>query len=253
MSSYGFRRDEFSSLVGVIDLMAGRAVAAFAGMRDRYRPIESIGGDPLTLVRHYGSLGCGGLYLADLDAIGDARPHIDTIHAVVDAWSHQNDSPVYVDAGYRGDAPAWMDADTFSAVHWIVASETCRDVRQAFKLIDAVGGQRIALSLDFRGPRFLGIDWPQWIETLCRGAVSSAIVLNLEDVGSAQGGQMDDSIAWIRNQCPDLNLIGGGGVRDSADLARLTRQGCDQVLVATAIRPTGTGKPDRPTDGSRDD
>ena len=56
-------------VIGVIDLLNGRAVRACAGRRDRYPPI----GDPVDLARryveHYRLLE---LYVADLDAIESA-------------------------------------------------------------------------------------------------------------------------------------------------------------------------------------
>jgi uncharacterized protein related to proFAR isomerase len=71
-------------LIGVLDLLAGRAVHARAGRRTRYAPVQAVAGssieagDALALARAYMErLGLTELYAADLDAIlgGLRRDH----------------------------------------------------------------------------------------------------------------------------------------------------------------------------------
>src|SRR5690348_15038298 len=89
-------------IIGVIDILAGRAVHARAGNRAAYLPIERaagvvIDGDVEALTRVYvETLGVKELYVADLDAIahGVSAMNERLIERVVSAGV-----PVWVDAG----------------------------------------------------------------------------------------------------------------------------------------------------------
>jgi phosphoribosylformimino-5-aminoimidazole carboxamide ribotide isomerase len=236
-----FQPVDFQSMVGVIDLKQGKAVAASGGHRDRYEPIASIDGQADRLLNHYAFLGIKRTYIADLDAIVHDRPQIETLRSLVCDINETAESlgsrEIWIDVGMRAGITPWMFEPEFEKVNWIVASETCSNVRN-FPPNDVCNGvNKLAISLDFQGSHFLGEQLTQWIDLLAEEIVSSAIVLNLSDVGSQSGGSMDEVIIRIREQCPNLRLFAGGGVRDANDLNRLKSYGCDGVLVATAIRP----------------
>jgi phosphoribosylformimino-5-aminoimidazole carboxamide ribotide isomerase len=232
---------DFQSIVGVIDLKLGNAVAASGGHRDHYEPISSIDGDSDRLIKHYTSLGIHRTYIADLDAIVHDRPQIENLRSLVCGARHPLQASVagefWIDTGIRTAISPWMLEPEFKTVSWIVASETCRQVGNFHRIAESASIQKIAISLDFQGSRFLGEHFAEWIELLSNEMVSSVIVLNLSDVGSQCGGSMDDVIVEIRNRYPNLRLLAGGGVRNGKDLRRLKSLGCDDVLVATAIRP----------------
>ena len=68
-------------MIGVVDLLGGRAVHARAGRREDYRPVRAVAGsviepgDALALARVYiDRLGLTELYAADLDAILGRAP-----------------------------------------------------------------------------------------------------------------------------------------------------------------------------------
>jgi uncharacterized protein related to proFAR isomerase len=73
-------------VLGVLDLLAGRAVHARAGRRDSYEPVRTVAGvaidgNAVALARNYLSpLGLTELYAADLDAIAKRLPQ-DTLVA----------------------------------------------------------------------------------------------------------------------------------------------------------------------------
>jgi phosphoribosylformimino-5-aminoimidazole carboxamide ribotide isomerase len=236
-----FQPVDFQSMVGVIDLMQGKAVAASGGHRDRYEPIASIGGRADQLLDHYVTLGIKRTYIADLDAIVHDRPQVETLRSLVSGINQPVELPgsreIWIDIGMRTGITPWMLEPEFKAVNWIVASETSGNVRNFVPINECRGASKLAISLDFQGSHFLGEHLTQWIDLLAEEIVSSAIVLNLSDVGSQSGGSMDEVMIRIREQCPNLRLFAGGGVRDANDLKRLKSYGCDGVLVATAIRP----------------
>src|SRR5689334_11459495 len=88
-------------IIGVLDLLAGQAVHAVAGRRERYQPVRPIegafstSGDSRALARFYiDRLGVDALYVADLDAIQAGPPQIELLSSLCGLGA-----PVYVDAG----------------------------------------------------------------------------------------------------------------------------------------------------------
>ncbi len=86
-------------LVGVIDLIDGRAVHAIAGNRRRYCDVAFCGGDPLLLAEHYLALGLTRIYVADLNALAGKALQTRTLGRLLDLDLQQ----VLVDIGWQGD------------------------------------------------------------------------------------------------------------------------------------------------------
>jgi phosphoribosylformimino-5-aminoimidazole carboxamide ribotide isomerase len=61
------------------------------------------------------------------------------------------------------------------------------------------------------------------------------IVLDLADVGMAQGPSTLMLARAIRAKLPGLHLIGGGGIRHEGDLQTLAAAGYEAALVASAL------------------
>ena len=250
-------------LIGVIDLVNGRAVHARGGDRARYRPVASVAGraidgDPLTLARTYVQpLGLAELYVADLDAIRTSTAAWPPEHAA------RATSPLAVQPGHtRHDtliaklaavAPVWLDAGIFAreqALHAlgrgaataIVGLETLDSFDTLAAICDTAGTHRVAFSLDVRddapvAPR-MGADRLGPPERLAARAadagVGSVIVLDLSRVGAATGPNLA-LVSRIRAAAPTVSLLVGGGVRGRDDLSRMADAGCDGALVATAL------------------
>ena len=77
--------------------------------------------------------------------------------------------------------------------------------------------------------------------------VRDLIVLDLEQVGTGQGFQPASSSATLiqslKQDFPDLRITSGGGVRGPEDVQQWIVNGCDHVLVASAIH-SGAFTPD---------
>jgi phosphoribosylformimino-5-aminoimidazole carboxamide ribotide isomerase len=230
-------------VIGVVDLRAGRAVHARGGARDRYAPVDVIAGvridpgDPLALARAYiDRLGVTELYAADLDAILRHPPQ-DTVVARLAALG----APLCVDAGVSSvDGARRLLALGVRQV--VVGLETLPSYAALRSVCDAVGGGRVAFSLDLRGREpVLAPDGIPPGDTLDRVAARAAeagagtiIVLDLARVGTGAGLDLE-TLAGIRRAVPHLTLLAGGGVAGPGDLARLAEAGCDGALVATAL------------------
>lgn len=235
-------------VLGVIDLMGGRAVHASGGDRRRYGPVqesggERIDGDPIALARVYRDrFGIHELYVADLDAITGGRQPAETIREMASLGM-----PIWADAGVSGvDAARVALADGASRV--IVGLETLTSFDALADICAVLGSDRVAFSLDLRDGvpmRSPGLPdgEPEDLASCAAAAGVGAIVaIDLRRVGSAAGLDMP-LLARLRRAVAGVTLLAGGGVRTADDVARLAEAGCDGVLLATALH-TGTIGPD---------
>jgi phosphoribosylformimino-5-aminoimidazole carboxamide ribotide isomerase len=230
-------------VIGVVDLLAGRAVHARAGRRETYQAVQSVAGttigsgDALALARTYITrLGLPELYAADLDAIMGGAPQ-DTLVAAMAAVG----APLWLDAGVSS-ADRARHALALGAARVVVGLETLPSYDALGEICAAVDGDNVAFSLDLRDGEPVtasgGIppgEPAHLVATRARDAgVSAVIVIDLARVGTGRGLDLD-LIARVRATTPGLVLLAGGGVRGLDDLTRLSDAGCDGALVATAL------------------
>jgi phosphoribosylformimino-5-aminoimidazole carboxamide ribotide isomerase len=231
-------------VIGVVDLAHGRAVHASGGHRERYVPVSAVAGssitagDALALARAFiEDLGLSELYVADLDAIAGG-PSQDAVIAALTTRG----APVWLDAGVTSVQGA-RHAVELGADQVVVGLETLQSFDALAAICAAVGGDRVAFSLDLRSGQPLtraGFDNPGeatpnvLAARAAEAGVSSVIVIDLARVGAAAGLDLE-MIAAVREAVPQLTLLAGGGVRGAQDLAALADIGCDGALVATAL------------------
>lgn len=239
-----FESDPKMRIIGVIDIRNGRAVHAQGGRREEYAPVgaaagERVDGDPAALARVYVDvLGVRELYVADLDAIagGSAAMNGGVIRQVSALGV-----PVWVDAGVASPAAGNVVLDA-GATMVVVGLETLPALDALREIVDAIGGQRVAFSVDLRegipiAPLAVGHGAPSVTDLVQRAAgagVGTIIVLDLARVGTDAGTDLD-LIAAARRAAPGVALFAGGGVRSPEELHRLAAAGCTGALVATAL------------------
>jgi phosphoribosylformimino-5-aminoimidazole carboxamide ribotide isomerase len=227
-------------VIGVLDLLDGRAVHARAGAREHYEPVRAVAGaaieagDAVAIARIYrDSLGLTDLYAADLDAIMGRSPHDPLVAALAAA------GPLWLDAGVSSLDGAQY-ALALGAEHVIVGLETLGSWEALHAICSGVGGERVAFSLDLsngqaltRGAIRSGAPCDVAASAVEAG-VQSIIVIDLARVGTGAGLDLD-LISRVRDRAADVSLLAGGGVRGFEDLRRLAGVGCDGALVATAL------------------
>ena len=229
-------------VIGVVDLLAGRAVHARAGMRERYALVEAAAGsaiepgDAVDLGRAYiERLGITELYAADLDAILGGATQDRVVSAVAALGV-----PLWLDAGVSSVARARHAFDS-GCTRVVVGLETLPSFEALEAICAALGSHAVALSLDLRDGAPLAM--PGAIRDLsatdiaARGAdagVGAVIVIDLTRVGTDAGLDFE-LIARVRDAAPDVLLLAGGGVRGLDDLTRLADAGCEGALVASAL------------------
>ena len=242
-------------LLGVIDVLHGRAVHARAGARDRYAPVTAVGsesidpGDSLAVAKAYiDGLGLMELYVADLDAILRHHDADGSSQGSTAAHLAALGVPIWLDAGARSIAEATR-ALTAGASTVIVGLETLPSFATLEEICTAAGGDRVAFSLDLReGEPILAPDGSISREPVTRIAeravaagAGTVIVLDLARVGTSR--LMDVGlIGDLRAAVADVVLMVGGGIRGFDDIERLAELGCDGALVATALHNGRLGR-----------
>jgi phosphoribosylformimino-5-aminoimidazole carboxamide ribotide isomerase len=230
-------------VIGVIDLLGGRAVRAVAGARERYQPVQPIAGvftrpgDAQALARFYiERVGVDAIYVADLDAIQGGALQFALISSLCKLAT-----AIYVDAGVT-TVDAARRVLTAGAGRIIVGLETLASFDDLAAICAALGGDRVVFSLDFRGGRALsnaalGDDTPEALTMRAlRAGVQSLIVIDLARVGVGAGLDLE-VIGRVRTAAPPhVTVMAGGGVRDWSDLERVAAAGCDAVLIASALQ-----------------
>ena len=228
-------------VIGVVDLLGGRAVHARGGARDRYVPVRVSGGvpvdgDAVALARAYiDRCGFRDIYAADLDAIVHGTPQAPLVKALAGLGAR-----VWLDAGVSSVDAARAALD-HGASRVIVGLETLTSFDVLARICGALGSERVAFSLDLRdGVPITHIDGarecsPERLAARAMDAGASAIVvIDLRRVGT--GGGIDlPTVGRVRRAAPGVALVAGGGVRTIADVDRLADSGCDGVLMATAL------------------
>ena len=232
-------------VIGVIDLLARRAVHARAGIRERYEPVRTAAGsatepgDALALASRYvDGLGLRELYVADLDAIlGPDRESQDTLVAAVAALG----VPLWLDTAVSS-ADRARHAIGLGAARVIVGLETLSSYAALGEVCDAVGGDRVAFSLDLRdgepvvatGSIPPGDPAHVVAKHAAEAGAGALIVIDLARVGTGSGLDVG-LIGRVREAASGLTLLAGGGIQGREDLVRLADSGCDGALVATAL------------------
>jgi HisA/HisF family protein len=231
-------------IIGVIDVLGGRAVHARAGARDRYAPVQNVAGWPIDpgnvqmLAEHYTDvLGIREIYVADLDAILNEQPQDDVTRRLVSL-----EAPLWVDAGVRSVDNARRVIE-LGASRVIVGLETLPSFGVLSGICAAIGSDRAAFSLDLRegqpivanGARLDGAQSPEEIANLAvMAGAGTLIVIDLARVGTGRG--IDGNLLGrIQSIARTATLVAGGGVRNWDDLVQAARAGCSAALVASAL------------------
>jgi phosphoribosylformimino-5-aminoimidazole carboxamide ribotide isomerase len=230
-------------VIGVVDLLDGRAVHARAGERERYAPVRSridssdAPGSVPALGRLYvAGFGLTDLYVADLDAIFGKRPQDEIVRSLAASF----DAKLWLDAGVVSVERARQVLE-LGAAHVVVGLETLPSLDALAAICTAIGRERVAFSLDLRdgrpmaGPGFPSGEPAHVLASRAAAAGAGAIiVIDLARVGIGAGLDLA-LIARVREAVPGVTLLAGGGVRGWDDLAALDDAGCDGALVASAL------------------
>ncbi len=242
-------------IIPVLDFLGSKVVRGVAGRRDQYRPVQSRlveSSEALSVARAIrGEFGLSHLYVADLDAILDSRPNYALLKSLCD-----DRFTLLVDAGLRHSEQA--DPILDAGVEQVVAGlETLERPNELARLLSRYGASRIVFSLDLRDGQTLSTNsaWPDIPFDVARlvldAGCTQLIVLDIAQVGTANGVSTLGLCDQIRHAFPKVSLITGGGVRSIADLRSLEQARIDGALVASALHDGSLTRSDLAALGER--
>jgi phosphoribosylformimino-5-aminoimidazole carboxamide ribotide isomerase len=230
------------AILPVLDLMQGLVVRGVAGRREEYRPIVSRlvhSAEPLAVARAFrDQFGLGEIYLADLDAIQHGVPQLAIYKRLC-----ESDFRLWIDAGIRTSGDDVLAPLMEMGTSVVVGLESVAGPVELQEIVARVGAGNIVFSLDLKAGQPLGRTglWPNpdaWsiaAHAITALGVRRLIVLDLSRVGVGAGVGTDEICGRLKQAFPKVEITAGGGVREMADVNRLTSIGVDRVLVASAL------------------
>lgn len=228
-------------IIPVLDLLGGVVVRGIAGERQAYRPIVSQiakSAQPSDVANALMKRLPGDIaYVADLDAIAGNTPAWRDYEAIASArWK------LWIDAGAATLSRAAELAAQPYCAGVVVGLESLAAGDELAAIVEQLGSQRVIFSLDLKhgAPLTKVAAWqaatPLEIALMAaQQGIARMIVLDLAAVGTGSGPQTLTLARELKAALPQVELIGGGGVRDSADLQRFADAGYAAVLVASAL------------------
>ena len=228
-------------IIAVIDVLGGQVVAARAGNRTQYQPIQSPlcdSASPGEIARAFvEKCGVREFYLADLDGLQGSVANHDAWQAVA-----KTAESLWIDCGIRTPA-GWTTREqelvalNIQKTTMILASESW-----AAALPSIARGRHAAFSIDLRDGSLVSpvtsrqsTDPVALAKQLIDAGWSRFVLLDVAAVGMAEGCPTINLCRAVRRLSNDIEIVTGGGVRNQDDLRRLEDAGCDAVLVSTAL------------------
>ncbi len=135
-------------IVPVIDILDGVTVHAVRGKRKDYKPLKSVlckSADPLDVATAFQKLGFKEVYVADLNAITGSCDNFSVLERIAQSTGLQ----LMVDAGVN-DIKKAKELIQSSASKVIIGTETLTSIGFVDEAIQALGTQRVILSLDMK-------------------------------------------------------------------------------------------------------
>jgi phosphoribosylformimino-5-aminoimidazole carboxamide ribotide isomerase len=123
----------------------------------------------------------------------------------------------------------------------VVGTETLANLEEGRAIVQTLGVERVAFSLDLRNRQLIGAGAQNWdnpesaAESLIVAGASRLIVLDLTRVGELAGIGTDDLCRKLIRRYPHVAIFAGGGIRGVDDLRRLADAGVGGALVASAL------------------
>ena len=230
-------------LIPVLDLLDGKVVHGKKGEREKYMPVESVLTDtaePLEVARAFiDKLGLKKFYIADLDSIQGRGDNTDIIEEI----SRLEGVELMVDSGWSSGED--LDERVIEAADRIIlGTENLDSLDFVRRILEDYGEDKVVLSVDMEDGELLtditGIESPEdAVERFSNMGFRKFILLDLRRVGSEEGVNSD--VERIIEKFEEIDIITGGGIRDSEDAIKLFEEGFEGLLIATAFHKGNIG------------
>lgn len=222
-------------VIPAVDIQKGRAVRLFEGDPRKETVYFE---EPREAALHWARLGAGFLHLVDLDAALGSGDNGDEIRSVAEAMRAEG-TRVELGGGIRSadSALAWLEV----VDRVILGTAAQRQPELVQRLIQRVGPQRVAVSIDARGMQVAVRGWAETTETnaatlaaqMAEIGVRHLIYTDVSRDGTMQGVD-PEPVKAMREAFP-FSLVAGGGVAGDADLQLYEELGLDGAIVGRAL------------------
>tara|TARA_B100000963_G_scaffold205192_1_gene178667 strand:- start:191 stop:886 length:696 start_codon:yes stop_codon:yes gene_type:complete len=217
-------------IILAVDILNGKVVKAFAGLRMNYKPLlidNKDYSDAIGLIKEVKKkILLKEVYIADLNSINKNGTNKEYIERILQKFP---DLVFLIDAGFDYPISVYKyhkekNNKNLSNYNIVLGTETLRN----FKLLSFQQSKKILLSIDFNGEQ------DGWIKKIRKESVNCNIILMfLNKVG---GRGLD--LALIKKMIGLLypkRVTVGGGVNTDGQLSQLHRIGVESVLSSTLI------------------
>ena len=216
--------------IPVIDLKQHQAVSGKSGMRDTYKPLNTVfapSANPVEIAQGLKLNGADEMYIADLDLIESQGHNINDVKMV------NTIIPVIFDGGVKN-----LESFEFFleyAYKIIVPTETLESVDELRKIFEKYPKERIVVSVDTKNNELLAknmdMTLSEFKEVLIELDPNDIILLDITGVGTEKGYN-----EYLLNEFEELKdklIIAGGLNKDS--LGELESLGIKRVLIGTSL------------------
>ncbi len=216
--------------IPVIDLKQHQAVSGKSGMRDTYKPLNTVfapSANPVEIAQGLKLNGADEMYIADLDLIESQGHNINDVKMV------NTIIPVIFDGGVKN-----LESFEFFleyAYKIIVPTETLESVDELRKIFEKYPKERIVVSVDTKNNELLAknmdMTLSEFKDVLIELDPNDIILLDITGVGTEKGYN-----EYLLNEFEELKdklIIAGGLNKDSLD--ELESLGIKRVLIGTSL------------------
>ena len=216
--------------IPVIDLKQHQAVSGKSGMRDTYKPLNTVfapSANPVEIAQGLKLNGADEMYIADLDLIESQGHNINDVKMV------NTIIPVIFDGGVKN-----LESFEFFleyAYKIIVPTETLESIDELRKIFEKYPKERIVVSVDTKNNELLAknmdMTLSEFKDVLIELDPNDIILLDITGVGTEKGYN-----EYLLNEFEELKdklIIAGGLNKDS--LGELESLGIKRVLIGTSL------------------
>nr|WP_295000522.1 HisA/HisF family protein [uncultured Methanobrevibacter sp.] len=216
--------------IPVIDLKQHQAVSGKSGMRDTYRPLNTVfasSSNPVEIAQGLRLNGADEIYIADLDLIESQGHNINDIKMV------NTIIPVMFDGGVKNCESFEFFLDYAYKV--IVPTETLESIEEMEKIFEKYPKERIVVSIDTKNSELLAKNFDmslsEFKNILIRLDPHEIILLDISGVGTEKG--YNKKLLDEFGELKDKLIIAGGLNKES--LGELESLGIKKVLIGTSL------------------
>lgn len=216
--------------IPVIDLKQHQAVSGKSGMRDTYKPLNTVfspSSNPVDIAQGLKLNGATEMYIADLDLIESQGHNVNDIKMV------NTILPVMFDGGVKNCESFEFFLDY--AYKIIVPTETLESIDEMRKIFEKYPKERIVVSIDVKDNELLcknfDMNLVEFKEILKELDPNEIILLDITGVGTEKG--YNKYLFEIFEDMKDKLIIAGGLNKDS--LGELESIGIKKVLIGTSL------------------